>query len=121
MNLPQTFDGYRIVQLSGLHADALIDGGAGIITALKGLDDYALAVIIGDYRFETNDDNLLCLSAMQPIMEQLAVADDGCYCILGNHDFLDLAPALERIGMRMLLNERVSIVRGKDALTLAGV
>lgn len=119
-NLPQAFDGYRIVQLSDLHADALIDGGSGIISALTKLD-YDLAIITGDYRFETNDDYLPCLSAMKPIVEQLAAAGDGCYGILGNHDFLELVPALERMGLRMLLNERVSIVRGNDALTFAGV
>jgi len=119
-HLPHAFDGYRIVQLSDLHADALIDGGTGILALLKGLD-YDLAVITGDYRFETNDDYLPCLIAMKPIVEQLAGASDGCYGILGNHDFLELVPSLERMGVRMLLNERVSIVRGNDALTLAGV
>jgi uncharacterized protein len=108
------------VQLSDLHTDALIDGGTGILALLKGID-YDLAVITGDYRFETNDDYLPCLTATKPIVEHLAAARDGCYGILGNHDFLELVPSLERMGLRMLLNERVSIVRGNDALTLAGV
>ncbi|MEI7817346.1 MAG: hypothetical protein WCI45_09170, partial [Desulfuromonadales bacterium] len=72
-NLPQAFDGYRIVQLSDLHADALIDGGAGIISTLTKLD-YDLAIMTGDYRFETNDDYLPCLSVMKPIVEQLSSA-----------------------------------------------
>ena len=119
-NLPEVFDGYRIVQLSDLHADALIDGGTGIVSMLKGLE-YDLAVITGDYRFETNDDYGPCLLVMEPIVKQLLAAADGCYGILGNHDFLELAPTLERVGLRMLLNERVSIVRGDNAITLAGV
>lgn len=119
-NLPQVFDGYRIVQLSDLHADALVDGGVGIISALNGLK-YDLAVITGDYRFETNDDYAHCLSVMEPIVKQLSAAGDGCYGILGNHDFLEMAPTLERVGLRMLLNERVSIVRGDAVITLAGV
>ena len=118
--LPEAFDGYRIVQLSDLHADGLINGGAGIIAALAGLD-YDLAVITGDYRFETNGDYLPSLSAMAPIAEQLQRAPDGCFGILGNHDFLELVPTLERLGIRMLLNERVTIARGTAALTLAGV
>ncbi len=118
--LPQAFHGYRIVQLSDLHADALLDGGAGILSALKELE-YDLAVITGDYRFETNDDYLPCLSVMKPIVAQLSAARDGCLGILGNHDFLESVPALERMGLRMLLNERVSITRGDDTLTLAGV
>ena len=118
--LPREFDGYRILQLADLHADALVDGGAGILSALSGLE-YNLAVITGDYRFETNDDYLPSLTAMKPIMECLATAGDGCYGIMGNHDFLEFVPALERIGLRMLLNERVSFMRGKAELTLAGV
>ncbi len=119
-NLPQTFDGYRIVQLSDLHTDALVDGGAGILSALKGLE-YDLAVLTGDFRFATNDDYQPCLSAMAPLVKQLQNAPDGCYGILGNHDFLEFVPSLERLGVRMLLNEQVAIVRGSDALTLAGV
>ena len=119
-NLPREFDGYRIVQLSDLHADALVDGGAGIVAALTELE-YDLAVITGDYRFETNDDYLPCLAVMKPIVERLAAAPDGCYGILGNHDFLELVPALEHMGLRMLLNERVTIVRGNDSCLLAGV
>ena len=119
-SLPEAFDGYRILQLSDLHADALIDGGAGILSALKGLE-YDLAVITGDYRFETNDDYDPCLVVMEPIVKQLSAAADGCFGILGNHDFLELAPTLERVGLRMLLNERVSIERGDDTIVLAGV
>ena len=119
-HLPEAFDGYRIVQLSDLHADALVDGGVGILSALEGLE-YDLAVITGDYRFETNDDYQPCLTAMAPLAKQLNKAPDGCYGILGNHDFLEFVPTLERLGVRMLLNERVDIRRGNDLLTLAGV
>jgi predicted MPP superfamily phosphohydrolase len=41
--------------------------------------------------------------------------------ILGNHDFLEIVPTLERLGLRMLLNERVSIVRGSAEIVVAGV
>ncbi len=118
--LPPEFDGYRIVQLSDLHADMLVDGGAGIISALTCID-YDLAVVTGDYRFESSGDYLPCLAAMEPIVAQLAVAPDGCYGILGNHDFLEFVPDLERMGLRMLLNERIPLLRGQGALLLAGV
>jgi len=119
-DLPEAFDGYRIVQLSDLHTDALIDGGDGIISALAGLE-YDLAVITGDYRFETNNDYQPCLTALAPIAKQLQEAPDGCFGILGNHDFLEFVPTLERMGIRMLLNERVIIKRVDASLTLAGV
>jgi predicted MPP superfamily phosphohydrolase len=117
--LPPVFDGYRILQLSDLHADALIDGGAGIITQLTGLK-YDLAVITGDYRYETNNDYQPCLIAMQPLIDALD-AKDGRLGILGNHDFLEMVPTLERMGLRILLNEHVSIIRGESELVIAGV
>jgi predicted MPP superfamily phosphohydrolase len=117
--LPIEFDGYRIVQLSDLHADVLIDQGAGIVKALSGLE-YDLAVVTGDYRFETHGDYAPCLEAMEPILQALD-APDGCFGILGNHDFLEFVPSLERMGLQMLLNERVLIERRGTEILLAGV
>ena len=117
--LPVEFDGYRIVQLSDLHADVLIDQGAGIVKALSGLE-YDLAVVTGDYRFETHGDYAPCLEAMELIMQALD-APDGCFGILGKHDFLEFVPSLERMGLQMLLNERVLIERRGTEILLAGV
>lgn len=117
--LPVEFDGYRIVHLSDLHADVLIDQGAGIVEALSRLE-YDLAVMTGDYRFETHGDYAPCLEAMEPIL-QAVKAPDGCFGILGNHDFLEFVPSLERMGLQMLLNESVVIERRGAKILLAGV
>lgn len=118
-HLPDEFDGYRILQLSDLHADALVDGGSGIIDIITGLA-YDLAVITGDYRFKTNDDYIPCLESMRPVVAALS-APDGCYGILGNHDFLEIVPGLEDAGLRILLNEQITILRGESQMILAGV
>lgn len=118
-SLPLAFDGYRILQLSDIHADALVDGGVGIVQMVSTLR-YDLAVITGDYRYETNDDYTPCLVAMRSLLDALS-ASDGCFGILGNHDFLEFVPALERMGLRMLLNEQVPIRRGDAEILLAGV
>jgi hypothetical protein len=41
--------------------------------------------------------------------------------VLGNHDTIQMVPAIEEMGIRMLLNEHVTIVRGTDGLILAGI
>jgi len=118
-DLPHEFDGYTILQLADLHADALADGGAGIIRLISDLS-YDLAVCTGDYRFETVGDYLPSMEATARISAAIR-AHDGFFGILGNHDFLEMVPYLERGGMRVLLNEHSVIRRGATSLTLAGV
>ena len=43
------------------------------------------------------------------------------YGVLGNHDTIKMVPGLERIGIRLLLNEAVEIERGNERVHLAGV
>jgi hypothetical protein len=40
---------------------------------------------------------------------------------LGNHDFIEMVSALEAIGIKILLNESISIERGGDIFVLTGV
>jgi uncharacterized protein len=41
--------------------------------------------------------------------------------VLGNHDTIHMVPGLEEMGIRMLLNECEPIVRGDQAIYLAGI
>ena len=43
------------------------------------------------------------------------------YAVLGNHDSIRMVPALEEMGMRVLLNECAPISRGADTMYLAGI
>ena len=43
------------------------------------------------------------------------------YGVLGNHDTVQMVPALEAIGIRMLLNECEAIVRGEERIYLSGI
>ena len=117
--LPDVFDGYTILHLSDLHSDGLVDRGAGIIRIIKNIS-CDIAVVTGDFRFETNDHYDPCLEILAPIVEAVS-AHEGIYGILGNHDFLEMVPALERMGVRMLLNEAVTLRRSGAAIMLAGV
>ena len=117
--LPAAFDGYTILHLSDLHIDSMPDGGAALISALDPLR-FDLCVLTGDYRFETwgcCDDTYQRLALLMPA---LACAD-GVVAILGNHDFIEMVPCLESLGMTVLLNESTRIERHGAQLWLAGL
>jgi hypothetical protein len=72
----------------------------------------------GDYRFE---DYGSC-ERVYPLMRQITSnvrTRFGIYGVLGNHDISEMAINLERIGIRMLLNESAAI--GDTPLWLVGV
>jgi hypothetical protein len=48
-------------------------------------------------------------------------ARDGLLGVLGNHDSAAMVPPMEALGIRVLLNETVSYVRGNDMLHVTGV
>lgn len=115
--LPAGLRGLRILQLSDLHLD-LEPALTGLIRErLAGLD-YDLAVITGDFRNKTDSDHG---PSIQEALELLPALRPPVYAILGNHDFLELVPPLERAGVQFLLNEVVEVARGGDTLHLAGV
>lgn len=115
--IPKLFDGYSILHLSDLHAD--ISGEAmrsarAIIADLQ----YDLCVLTGDYRGQTFGPYLPSLRVMRDLREAIK---GEVYAVLGNHDTIEMVPDLERMGVRMLLNEHVAIERGDASIFLAGV
>ncbi len=118
-DLPEAFHGYRILHLSDLHLDGMIDGGYGLNQQLQNLQ-YDLCVMTGDFRYLTVHGYDETLKRMTILMENIN-CPDGCYGVLGNHDFIEEVPGLELIGLRMLLNESTRITRGDDSIYLAGI
>jgi predicted MPP superfamily phosphohydrolase len=47
--------------------------------------------------------------------------DGPIYGVLGNHDSIRMVPALEDLGIRMLLNEAETLERGAQRIHLAGI
>ncbi|MGQ9920064.1 MAG: metallophosphoesterase [Desulfobacca sp.] len=117
--LPREFDGFTILHLSDLHVDAWPDQGQRLIDHIKGLT-FDLAVITGDYRFLTFGDYGPVAAPMAALLEALACAG-GVVGILGNHDFIEKVPLLERLGLRILVNEALVLRRGQANLWLIGL
>jgi len=115
--LPASFDGYRILQLSDLHLDMDAGNARAITDCVRGLD-YDLCVLTGDYRSRTHGPHEAVLDALAKLRQELT---EPIYAILGNHDTIRLVPGMERLGIRLLLNESVVLKRGADGLHLAGI
>ena len=133
-NLPEEFDGYRVMQLSDIHSGSW----KGNPKALKKAIDLCnrqnadLALFTGDLVNSRSDE----LLEFTEIFSELK-AKDGVYSVLGNHDYgtyvkwnseadrianIDSLIAREnRMGWRMLNNSHTIIRRGNDSIAVIGV
>lgn len=133
-NLPEVFDGYRVMQLSDIHSGSW----KGNPEALKKAIDLCnkqnadLALFTGDLVNSRSDE----LLEFTEIFSELK-AKDGVYSVLGNHDYgtyvkwnseadrianIDSLIAREnRMGWRMLNNSHTIIRRGNDSIAVIGV
>jgi predicted MPP superfamily phosphohydrolase len=115
--LPASLAGLRLLQISDLHLDMdpdLVHRMAETVAPLR--PDACL--LTGDYRYRTHgpsDAALAALAALRPALGEEVLA------VLGNHDSIRMVPEMERLGIRVLLNESVAIGAGRDRLHVAGV
>jgi predicted MPP superfamily phosphohydrolase len=119
VGLPSSFNGYRILHLSDLHIDQIPDGGWALRSLVASMR-YDLCVITGDFRFDTCgscEQTMICMANLMQVIE----CPDGVIGILGNHDFIEMLPQLEAVGITMLINEVTSITRGRQQLWVAGL
>ena len=115
--LPRSFCGLTILHLSDLHVDMSEAAMASVVSLVNSFD-YDFCVITGDFRGETFGPFAHTLAQLATV----TVALKGpIYGVLGNHDSAAMVPGLEKMGVRMLLNERVVIERGGDRIHLAGI
>jgi uncharacterized protein len=96
VQVPDTFDGFTILQLSDLHVDLSQDAMEQLTVLLRD------ATLAGMARVR-------------------AALDGPVYGVLGNHDTIKMVPGLEEMGIRMLLNECERIERGGGHIYLAGI
>ena len=133
-NLPESFKGLRIIQLSDIHLGSfnyryhILDRAIKKINHLKPDFIFITGDLVNNYAWELN--------GWEPIFKKL-VAKKGKYSVLGNHDYGDYSkwPSAEEklnnfeaikhfyedINFKLLLNEAEVIKRNKDKLALIGV
>lgn len=118
-NLPRAFDGFRLLHLSDFHIDS-VDGLTEKLVPVLHDVEADLCVLTGDYRFEDEGPCDEVYRRLRKLLPALA-ARRPVYGILGNHDESVMAFELERMGVRMLINEAVELRRGHDSIWLAGL
>lgn len=132
-NLPNSFNGFRIVQISDVHlgswtSKVKLQEAVSIINSLK--PDVIL--FTGDmFNYATADGD-----GFQPILTKLS-ARHGIISILGNHDYGDyirwpsaqaklenmeqLRVWYQNLGWNLLLNQSVILREGNDSIAIIGV
>jgi predicted MPP superfamily phosphohydrolase len=118
-DLPRPFEDFRILQLSDIHIDGMRDMGEKLIRMIGNLK-YDLCVMTGDFRFQTLGNHTPSLEGMRKLAASIQ-CQHGILGILGNHDFVEMAPELESCGIRMLLNERATLEREGAAIHVLGL
>ncbi len=133
-DIPQGFDGYRIVQVSDLHIGSWQDNPDAIdkLVELVNRQKGDVIVFTGDLVNQRS-------SELQGFTEKLSRlnAPDGVYSILGNHDYgsyyhwnsreeenanlSDLIRMEKDMGWRMLNNDHDVIYHNGDSIALIGV
>ena len=133
-DLPEAFDGYRIVQFSDAHVgtyttsrDYLLERAVDSINA----QNADMVVFTGDLQN-------MRPAEVRPFVPVLGAvrAHDGIFSVLGNHDYADYISANDevktancremedlqrRMGWTLLLNENRILRRGADSLVIAGM
>jgi hypothetical protein len=120
-DLPPSFDGYTIAQLSDVHHGSFVEAehirrAVRLVNSLKP----DLIVLTGDYITHSR-------SYIEPCARLLGElrADDGVFAVLGNHDFWTeanrMSSALKRRGIGVLRNTHTLLERRGDRVALAGV
>mgnify|MGYP003527641682 FL=1 len=133
-DLPQAFDGYRIVQFSDAHVGTMTGWRKAMLQrAVDSIMNQRADMIVftGDLQnIEPHElpEHLAQLSRLK--------APDGVYSVLGNHDYAVYQKAdsatkaancrltceyERRAGWQLLLNEHRTIRRGSDSLIVAGM
>ena len=115
--LPSLFDGYTILQISDLHVD-MNDGAMQRLLELLPALAYDLCVLTGDYRGKTFGPFDATIAGMARMRTHIV---GPVYGVLGNHDSIRMVPALEEMGIRMLLNEGERLERGDQRIHLVGI
>lgn len=133
-DIPQGFDGYRIVQLSDMHVGSWNGNTQAMEKAVSIINDLQpdLIVFTGDLvnNLASELDNFI------PVFSKLK-AKDGVYSVLGNHDYstyihwenpedqkeelVRLKQKQAEMGWTMLNNRHVKLYNQNDSIALIGV
>jgi predicted MPP superfamily phosphohydrolase len=118
-DLPERISRFRILQLSDLHIDS-VPGLADVVARTVSRINADLCVLTGDYRFLAEGPCDDAIAGMKQVFRAIRSGHQPL-AILGNHDPCEMAPALEQMGARVLLNDAAEIRLRGSSLWFLGV
>lgn len=132
-SIPDSFNGYKIVQISDLHLDSWTHNPKQLKKRIAEIN-----ALNPDLICFTGDLISLSSKEIEPHVDILRglKAKDGIISVLGNHDYVPYSPISdeereqeiahiihyerELLGWNLLLNERTTISRGSDSILFVG-
>ncbi len=117
-NLPDAFDGLRLLWVSDFHIEPLDGLAESLVESLRPIR-YDIAVLGGDYAFHY-DLTEIAVERTRQITETL-LSRGAVYGLLGNHDRYEMGLLLEAWGVRMLVNEEAVLEKDGQTLSLVGI
>lgn len=133
-NLPAAFNGFTIVQISDIHLGGWGKNLSYLKPAIKIINEQNADILVfsGDMVHNYHEET----AGWAPLFNEIKVRG-GKYAVLGNHDYGDYsewnteedkADNLEKIkkaigefGFKLLLNEKIDLVKNSDTIELLGV
>lgn len=120
-DLPEAFHGYRILQLTDIHAgiNMGVDQMVAVAELARRMEADLIAVTgdLIDWNPRDVDPYVRAFSRLR--------APDGVVCVLGNHDYYtgvaEVIAGIERAGHTLLRNEHRAIERPGSRLVVAGI
>lgn len=117
--LADAFAGLRLLQISDLHTDLDAALMPRLLTLLDGpAAAHDAVVLTGDFRQWLATEPATVVAQLRPLR---ARCHGPVFAVLGNHDNLDLTPALESLDITVLHNDAVHLELDGARLALAGV
>ncbi|MCM1177511.1 MAG: metallophosphoesterase [Bacteroides sp.] len=133
-NIPESFDGYRIVHISDLHLSSFAGRKRQLEKAVQKINALKpdMIAMTGDLiTFSPSE-----INGCDTILSRLSAAD-GVFSVLGNHDYCiydrrsrekatpdivrSVIAAEKAMGWNVLVNENVTIARGNGTISVIGV
>lgn len=117
-NLPDAFDGFKILNLSDFHIDSLSNHENNIIQKVTPLE-YDTAFFTGDYRKNISGSFKNILDPMKKIAAFIN-PPYGKWAILGNHDSYLMAEYEEEVGINLIVNETFELEKEGQKIHITG-
>ena len=119
-NIPRSFDGYRILQLSDLHNHSFGENQQKLVAKVNELRP-DIVVLTGDLIDSRRYDEKPSLLLVEQLTKIVPV-----YYVTGNHEwrtgtFLEFEKRLKKAGVNVLRNETIALEQSKEQIFLHGV